>query len=93
MKNNVTAGISGMGATDKVLESIGFITENRGTGTIANEPTTAVIMHGLDYTPNASDIWITFTENPTYTLGLPVITNVTSTQFTVNVDNDPEHPG
>jgi hypothetical protein len=82
-----------MGATDKVLESIGFITENRGTGTIANEATTAAIIHGLGYTPNASDIWITFAENPTNMAGLSFITNVTSTQFTVNVENDPKHQG
>ena len=65
------------------------VTENSGTGSIASGGTTDVITHGLSVTPTAADIHITLTENPTNTPGAIFVTTITSTQFTVNCENDP----
>ena len=64
-------------------------TQNSGTGTINSGATTAVITHGLSSTPAIDDIFITLGENPTNNVGAVFVTNITSTQFTVNVENDP----
>ena len=67
-----------------VKRNHGYLTENSGTGSIANGATTAVITHGLAYTPVAADITITPTEQPTNNPGAIWISTITSTQFTVN---------
>lgn len=71
----------------KVLvdHSLGWLSENSGTATVANGQTTVVVTHGLATTParvyvtptllsNAASFWVT---------------NKTSTQFTINVNADP----
>lgn len=75
--------------TPMIRNNIGYVTEARGTGSIASGATTAVITHGLAYTPVASEINISFTENPSNTAGTIWIDTITSTQFTVNCENDP----
>jgi hypothetical protein len=67
----------------------GYLTEASGTGTIASGATTAVITHGLAITPVAKDITISFAENPTNDPGNFWVSTLTSTQFTLNVRNDP----
>lgn len=71
-----------------VRNNIGFTTDNAGTATVASGATTTVVSHGLDMTPVAQNIQLT----PTNSLGNATkfwITNVTATQFTINVDVDP----
>ena len=67
----------------------GFITMSDGTGSITSGGTSDVITHGLDVTPEAGMIMITLTENPTNTPGAIWVDTITSTQFTVNCENDP----
>ena len=81
------------GAGSKVFRNQGFVTENIGTGTIVNGSKTATITHGLNYTPNSADISITWTNNPTNDTGNYWISGITSTQFVVNVRNDPGATG
>lgn len=85
-------------SADTVIDSVGtgvyrnnagYVTENSGTGTINSGATTAVITHGLDYTPTAQDIIVTLKENPTNTVGSVWVDTITATQFTVNVESDP----
>ena len=72
-------------AATRVRNNVGHITENSGTATVASAATTVVVSHGLVTTPtrvlltarlwsNAAKAWIT---------------NLTATQFTINVDVDP----
>jgi len=79
--------------TKIVRDNIGYVTANKGTGTIASGDTTAVITHGLDRTPVAADIHIMPTENPTTEVGSIFITSISATQFTVNVENAPSTSG
>lgn len=83
--NNVIAQIQAPGPNTKVRNNIGYITENSGTATVANATTSIVVNHGLATTPtrvlltarlwsNAAKAWVT---------------NLTATQFTINVDADP----
>ena len=85
--------VSVAGAGSKVFRNQGFVTENIGTGTIVNGSKTATITHGLNYTPNSADISITWTNNPTNDTGNYWISGITSTQFVVNVRNDPGATG
>jgi hypothetical protein len=72
---------------------IGVPTQASGTGTINNGSTTAVITHGLNKTPAIGEISITGGENPTNDIGAIFVNTITSTQFTVNVENDPGASG
>jgi len=69
--------------------NLGFITENSGTGSITAAVTSDIITHGLDYTPAATDITITLTENPTNTPGAIWVDTIGATYFTVNCENVP----
>lgn len=71
----------------------GYVSENNGTDSIVSGTTAKIVTHGLSYTPSAAEIGITPTNNPTNTPGLISITNITSTQFTVNCENDPGASG
>jgi len=73
----------------KARNNIGFVTENSGTGSIASGATTAVITHGLSVTPTLDDINITFGEQGGNDYGRWWVSNLTSTQFTLNVSADP----
>ena len=74
---------------DIVKFNKGFVTENRGTGTIASGTTSVVINHGLGFAPTAGEITITWSNNPTNNPGNWWVSSITSTQFTVNVRSDP----
>jgi parallel beta-helix repeat protein len=67
----------------------GYITEAVGTSQIASGATSVVISHGLSITPNASAFTIMLTGLATNDPGEIYITNITSTQFTVNCRNNP----
>jgi hypothetical protein len=88
---NLTAGINNnaTGTNKTVKYNHGYVTEAKGTGSIASGTTTDVIAHGLDATPSIGDIQIVGGENPTNDIGNIWITAVGATTFTVNVRNDP----
>jgi pectate lyase-like protein len=88
--NNFVAGTVTVSGTNQVARNNrGFVTEAKGTGSIASGATTAVITHGLGYTPALGEISVTLGENPTNDVGAVFVTTITSTQFTVNVEADP----
>jgi len=61
---------------------------NRGTTSIAAASTSVTVTHGVDFTPVAGEVWVT----PTNNMGAATkfwVTNVTATQFTINVDAAP----
>lgn len=76
-----------------ISKNQGFITENKGSGTLGSGATSATITHGLSYTPTAGEITITFTGNPTTDEGTPYVTNITATTFDLNVRNAPGASG
>ena len=73
--------------------SINYVTEASGTGDIVSATTSDVITHGLDFTPAASDIELTMTNNPTNSPGNIWVDTIGSTTFTVNCENDPGASG
>jgi parallel beta-helix repeat protein len=91
--NNVTgfpvAQITDSGTTSTIHHNKGYVTENKGTGSITSATTTDVITHGLSYTPTEQDIQIVFIEQGDNDYGRWWISGITSTQFTVNVTSDP----
>lgn len=61
---------------------------SRGTnGSIASGATSQVISHGLNLVPNPDDVKIDFTSGSTNSVGLPWLTGIGVTQFTVNIKN------
>ncbi len=81
----ITSGLT----TSIVRNNRGWVTENSGTGTINSGSTSATITHGLSASPLRQNLNVTFAENPDNTPGLPWVDTITSTQFNVNVENDP----
>jgi len=76
--------------TGNVFQFVGGIVRaNSGTGSIASGATTATVNHGLQTTPSAANISVVFTEQGTNNYGRWWISNITPTQFTVNVSSDP----
>jgi len=65
-----------------------YVTENSGAGTINNGSTNVTVTHSVSYTPSAAECTVTFTENLTNNPSAMWTSNITSTQFTVNVEND-----
>lgn len=86
---NNTTPISDSGSSNIIRNNNGYVTENSGTGTINNGATTVVITHGCSITPTLDDISVSFGENPSNDPGNWWISTITSTQFTINVRNDP----
>jgi len=79
---------SGGGATVVIRRNDGFVTENRGQATLVNGQTAIVVTHGLAVTPLAEDISV----HPIEAWGAATtfwVDTITSTQFTINVDQDP----
>lgn len=77
-----------VGPNLKLRNNTGFASDNTGTATVANGTTSIAVSHGLDATPALSQITVT----PTNNLGSATkfwVSNVTSTQFTINVDANP----
>lgn len=96
MGNSVTWGgvaptvalIESEGTNTIVRNNIGWITEQKGTATVASGATTVTVNHGLESTPALSNISVT----PTNSLGNAAkfwISGVNNVQFTINVDTDP----
>ncbi len=77
------------GGTNTIIrDNIGWVTESSGTATVANGTTSIAVTHNQSGTPGIQDISAT----PTNSLGNATkfwITNITATQFTINVDVDP----
>lgn len=80
----------------------GFFTETEGVATIANGTTSITVTHGLGnpyatvpvtLTPKLQDIKVTPTNNPTNDPGWFYISGITSTQFVINVRNQPGTSG
>lgn len=76
-------------STIRILNTATKGIENTGTGTIASGTTSLAVTHLLGAAPLAENITIGFTESPTNDPGNWWISNITSTQFTLNVRNDP----
>lgn len=80
----------GASATNiKIEHTPDFLTENCGSDSIASGNTSKTITHGLGTTPSAEHIHIIGKEDPTNSVGTVWIDTITSTQFNVNVENDP----
>lgn len=98
-----TAAINNAGNTSQYLKAfisgnIGTVTAaggivNFGTATIPSGSTSIAVTHGLDYTPNAQDINVVPTNNPTVDPGNVWISTITSTQFTINCRTNPSTTG
>lgn len=84
-----TANINDAGTGTRINGNRGFVTEISGTGSVASGATSATVTHGLDITPTAEQITVIGKENPTNDVGNIWVDTITSTQFTVNVRNDP----
>lgn len=83
---NITAGNSPLLIGDSgclVTNATNY--QKRGNATITNPATTVVVTHGLDFTPTIDQIILTSPQN----LGALWVTNITSTQFTINVASSP----
>jgi hypothetical protein len=85
-----TTPISTYTGTGSIIRSNrGYKTGGNGTGTINSGATTATVTHGLDITPSAANIRVTFTENPTNDPGNWWASSIGSSTFVVNVRADP----
>lgn len=82
-------GIISDGGTDtRILNNLGYVTENIGTATILNGNIEVTVTHGLDYTPEAGDIQV----HPIETMGSSSfwwVDTITSTTFKIKVDVNP----
>lgn len=65
---------------------------NRGTATVASGTTSIAVTHGVDFTPLLQEVSVTPTNNPTNAVNY-WISNMTSTQFTINTNTDPGSGG
>ena len=84
-----TVALLETGGTNTIVRNnIGWVTEANGVATVANGTTSIAVTHGLSSTPALNTISVT----PTNSLGTAAkfwISNVTATQFTINVNADP----
>jgi hypothetical protein len=71
----------------------GVVTENSGVATITSGNTSVIVTHGMSFTPSDKDISITFLEQGTADYGRWWVNNINSTQFRINVTNDPGASG
>jgi len=69
--------------------NVGYVTENRGTATIIAANTAIIVAHGCNYTPNASDIKVFLTNQPTADIGDVWIDTIGAANFTINCRNAP----
>lgn len=60
-----------------------------GTGTIASGTTSVAVTHGAAFTPTIDMVRVMPSNNPTNDPGWLWVSNITSTQFTVNCRADP----
>lgn len=85
--NNVTSAVLIIGSNTKVSHNTGYITENSGLATVLNGTTSIIFAHGLATTPTR--VWVTPAENPTSAVTFWWVSNLTTTNCTINVDADP----
>lgn len=78
----------GSGTNNLIWECPGFAQKNKGTAVVNSGATTVVVNHGLAVTPVIQDFRLSFTNNVAGISRL-YVTNITSTQFTINVDTAP----
>lgn len=94
----------GNGASGRVLnntgsnlvifdDNTGYVTNARGTDTIASGTTAKTVTHGLAVQPSPTAIQVMPSNNPTNDPGHIWVDNVTSTQFRVNCRADPGASG
>ena len=74
-------------------EASSTVKANSGTATILNGNTSVVVTHGLSVTPTLEDISVVLGNDTTSSPATIWITNITSTQFTINSRNDPGSGG
>ena len=87
--NVQSPGLIDAGSQPKVVYgNIGFKTVNSGTATINSGATTVVVTHGLNVTPSLQDIMLTRASPNAGSVEL-YVTNITSTQFTINTSPAP----
>lgn len=82
-----------LGTLVRARDNIGFVTQNKGTGTIASGTTSVTLNHGLNVTPVAANFNITLTALSTLDAADIYITAITSTQFTVYCRTNPSTSG
>jgi hypothetical protein len=83
IKNNTlisTSGINKVGASTKIRNNTGYITEARGTATITSGSTSITVNHGLNGVPS-----VVIATGQHSEVKDCYITNITSTYFTINV--------
>lgn len=94
--NNIVAttplNVAG-GSILTVRDNQGYITESRGSATIASGATSVVITHGLSVTPTVGAFTLTISGATTNDPGDLYITNITSTQATLNCRSNPGASG
>jgi parallel beta-helix repeat protein len=94
--NNIVAttplNVAG-GSILTVRDNQGYITESQGAVTIPSGSTSAVITHGLSVTPTVGAFTLTLAGAATNDPGDLFVTNLTSTQATLNCRNNPGATG
>lgn len=87
---NSTAGtkISDSGINSKIRGNTGYSQRAFGQATITNPATSIVVNHGLAVTPNIAQISLTFNDAANGVTRV-FVSNVTSTQFTINSNATP----
>jgi hypothetical protein len=81
---------SGVAATDRFNSALycsGFITDASGTATVLSSQTSVVVTHGLSTTPTAANLTVIARSSDVH--GNLWVSNITSTQFTINVTTAP----
>lgn len=87
--SNTLGAVLDNGTLTRIQGNSGVTTANSGGATINSGTTSAVVTHGLSFTPFTADTTVTLAEDPTNTVGAVWVDTITSTQFTVRVENDP----
>lgn len=93
VEGNDTGGVSDGATSTIVRNNRGFVTENKGTDTVANGTTSTTVTHGLDYTPALGEIAVVGGEDPSNAVGTIWVDTIGATTFQVNVENDPGASG
>ncbi|MDO8750295.1 MAG: hypothetical protein Q7K03_04015 [Dehalococcoidia bacterium] len=75
----------------KVSHNTGYTTESSGTATVANGATAVVVNHGMVAAPTR--VQLTPSNNPANAIAWYWISNLTATQFTINVNTNPGATG
>lgn len=86
VEGNATGGIldgSAANADKKISGNIGYRTSNAGQAIIVSGTTSIVVAHGLGVTPRLQDLFLN-RQGPSAGAGDIYVSNVTSTQFTIN---------